>query len=50
MADLRMVFIEEGEAADLNKHKQDAGMDMHPNEKPSEWIKRIKDDRRHDSC
>lgn len=43
MADLRMVFIEEGEAADLNKHKRDEGMDMRPNETPGEWIKRLKE-------
>ena len=43
MADLRMVFIEEGEAADLNKHKKDADTDIRPNETPGEWIKRLKE-------
>jgi hypothetical protein len=43
MADLRMVFIEENEAADLNKYKKDSDTDMRPNETPSEWIKRIKE-------
>ena len=43
MAGLRMAFIEESEAEDLNKHKRDTDMDMRPNETPSAWIKRIKE-------
>jgi len=43
MADLRMFFIEENDALDLNKHKRDTDTDMRPNEKPSEWMKRLKE-------
>lgn len=43
MADLRMVFIEEGEATDLNKYKKDSDTDIRPNETPGEWIKRLKE-------
>lgn len=43
MADLRMVFIEEKDATDLNKYKKDSGIDIRPNETPGEWIKRLKE-------
>ncbi len=43
MADLRMFFIEERDAADLNKHKRGSDTDMRPNETPGEWIKRLKE-------